>query len=345
MPIRPSSAAELRQLVEALEAPEDVRRESAIARLAVLGGRAAEHLLRAYPSATRPQSRAGMLRALEACGDPRAVPLARTALDDPSQEVASTAISVLRSHLTATSSDAARDALDALIAAALDRARTADRRIAALEALRDLPKSTVDPLGRTLAGDPDPIVRDRARTSLGPSGDAAGDSVHAIWRRAVGGQLPASPDLLRKALVACSASARLTELQRLVDVVRVEETRQQEPVRRTDWRIVRGALHQVLATRGSRLALYDLRDSLLEPDRLPVAFLAALEDIGDASCLEPLAAAYDASVHSADPWWRDHLAAAFRAIVHREGLTRRHAVVKRAMARWPQAATELMARS
>ena len=63
---------------------------------------------------------------------------------------------------------------------------------------------------------------------------------------------------------------------------------------------MRGALHQALAARDSRLALYDLRDSLLEPDRLPVAFLAALEDIGDATCLETLAAAYDASSRSGD---------------------------------------------
>jgi len=115
-------------------------------------------------------------------------------------------------------------------------------------------------------------------------------------------------------------------------------------VRREEWRAVRGLAHQALAARNSRLALYDLRDSLLEPDRLPVAFLAALEEIGDATCLEPLAAAYDASSRSGDAWWREHVAAAFRAIVLREGLTRRHASVKRALARWPDSATELMLR-
>ena len=96
---------------------------------------------------------------------------------------------------------------------------------------------------------------------------------------------------------------------------------------------------------GVTLALYDLRDSLLEPERLPVAFLAALEEIGDATCLEPLAAAYDASSRSGDAWWREHVAQAFRAIVHRDGLTRRHAAVKRALARWPEATADSMARS
>ena len=76
-----------------------------------------------------------------------------------------------------------------------------------------------------------------------------------------------------------------------------------------------------------------------------MAFLAALEEVGDATCLEPLAAAYDASAAGADPWWRDHLATAFRAIVHREGLTRRHAAVKRLTTRWPVATADLMART
>ena len=107
---------------------------------------------------------------------------------------------------------------------------------------------------------------------------------------------------------------------------------------------MRGAVHQALAARNSRLALYDLRDSLLEPDRLPVAFLAALEEIGDATCLETLAAAYEASSRSGDAWWREHVAAAFRAIMQREGLTRRHAAVKRTMARWPDAAADLIGR-
>jgi hypothetical protein len=166
-----------------------------------------------------------------------------------------------------------------------------------------------------------------------------------VWGEALNGKLPASSDALKKAVASVAGAARLTEVLRLIDVVRARENRETDPLSRAEWRAVRGALHQALATRGSRLGLYDLRESLLDPDRLPVAFIAALEEVGDASCLEPLAAAYDASSHGGDPWWRDHLAAAFRAIVHREGLTRRHAAVKRAMTRWPDAAADLMAKS
>ena len=130
-----------------------------------------------------------------------------------------------------------------------------------------------------------------------------------------------------------------------MDHLRTREQREPGAERREEWRALRGAAHQALAARNSRLALYDLRDSLLEPDRLPVAFLAALEEIGDATCLETLAAAYEASSRSGDAWWREHVAAAFRAIMHREGLTRRHAAVKRTMARWPEAAADLIGRS
>ena len=68
------------------------------------------------------------------------------------------------------------------------------------------------------------------------------------------------------------------------------------------------AAHVALANRGSRLTVYDLRESLesaVAP--LPVDFLAARE-------------------HHA--WWRAHLADAFRAIVAREKVTRRHRLVK-----------------
>ena len=165
-----------------------------------------------------------------------------------------------------------------------------------------------------------------------------------MWSEAVAGRLPGSPAPLKHALAARRTSAPLTALQHLVDHLRAREQRESAAERREEWRALRGAVHQALAARNSRLALYDLRDSLLDPDRLPVTFLAALEEIGDATCLETLAAAYEASSRSGDAWWREHVATAFRAIVGREGLTRRHAAVKRMMARWPEAAADLMAR-
>jgi len=83
---------------------------------------------------------------------------------------------------------------------------------------------------------------------------------------------------------------------------------------------------------------------------LPVEFLAALSTAGDVSCLEAVVAAYARATASADPkrpkgdsWWRDHLADAFKTIVKRERLTRRHAVVKKIEKRWGSALEELWA--
>ena len=334
MPIRPSATAEIRQLIAALGAEEEVAREAAVARLAVLGDRAVEHLLQEFPAATG-RARAGMLRAFEAAGDPRALPLVRTALQDGSAAVQIAAIGALRVLLTSNRADAARDALDAVIAVTLDRRRAAIVRIAAYEALRELPDDVRMPVRDQLAADPD------ADVSMHVAAPRQDDTT---WRDAVSGRLPAAPALLKATLAAARSTAKLTEFQRLIDHLRAHESHETDRSRREEWRAIRGAVHQALAARNSRLALYDLRDSLLGADRLPVTFLAALEEVGDASCLEPLAAAYDASSRSSDMWWREHVASAFRAIVQREGLTRRHAAVKRAMARWPEAAADLLGR-
>lgn len=336
MTIRPSSSAEIRQLIAALGGADDVERETAVARLAVIGPRAVEHLLQEF-SASSGRARAGMLRALEAAADPRTLPLARASLQDGSAAVQAAAIAVLRALLSSPRSETSRDALDALVAVALDPARAAIVRVAAYEALRDLPGALRDPIREALAADPDPDVRARVA-------GAAPRAADATWPDAVAGRLPASPAALKTALAAQRSTARLTDLQRLVDHLRSQEQRETDRARREEWRALRGSVHQALAARNSRLALYDLRDSVLDADRLPVTFLAALEEVGDASCLEPLAAAYDGSSRSSDTWWREHVATAFRAIVQREGLTRRHAAVKRTMARWPDAAAELMAR-
>jgi len=101
--------------------------------------------------------------------------------------------------------------------------------------------------------------------------------------------------------------------------------------------VVRGAVHQILASRSSRLALYDLRETLEQAKGpLPVGFLSAAAVIGDTACLTPLA---DAWVHTPadDRWWREHLADAFRSIVTREGLTRRAPALQKILAKWPAA--------
>ena len=61
-------------------------------------------------------------------------------------------------------------------------------------------------------------------------------------------------------------------------------------------------------------------------------FLAALDTLGDASCVEPVVKAYRSTK---DAWWRGHLARTFQSIVRRERLTGRHAAIKRLKERDP----------
>jgi hypothetical protein len=339
MPIQRSAGAEIRQLIDALGGSDDTRREGAIARLAVIGPRAVEHLLQEFPGATG-RARAGMLRALEALADPRSLPTARGALTDGSATVQSAAVGALRALLGSGRAATERDAFDALVAVALDRGRIAAVRLAAWDALGAVTEEAREPVRCALAADADPEIR----AGTASAGELPAPSRSAVWQDAAEGRLPASPAPLKAALAAHRSTARLTELQRLVDRIRTHEQQEADPVAREEWRAVRGAVHQALAARNSRLALYDLCDSLLTAERLPVTFLAAMEEIGDATCLDTLAAAYEHSSRSGDTWWRQHLASAFRAIVQRDGLTRRHAAIKRVLARWPDAAAELIGR-
>ena len=90
---------------------------------------------------------------------------------------------------------------------------------------------------------------------------------------------------------------------------------------------MRFAAHLVLARRKSRIALYDLRESFEAAKApLPVDALAAVTLVGDASCLEAIASAYTRSRNSA---WRRQLLETFHAVVKREKLTPRHAVIRR----------------
>lgn len=150
--------------------------------------------------------------------------------------------------------------------------------------------------------------------------------------------MPDDVDTIRREIARRGSDVPLGALLRLIERVR-EREQALPPTEARRWLGARASAHVALATRGSRVALYDLREAL-EGARapLPVEFLAALTLIGDGSCLESIAAAYtNAGGDHADDWWPRHLADAFQAIVSREGVTRRHAVAKKIEKRWPDA--------
>lgn len=329
MTIKASRSADVSTLVAALGSSDDVKRESAIARLAVIGGRAVDRLAAAYPEAAR-ETRRAILRALEAIADPRAVPVARAALREGG-DVAIAAASTLKPLLQSTDGRAATDALDALVESALDG--TAERRVrlAAFEALADLPEAVREPIAAALRNDAslEALIHD-------PS------LAEATWQDAINGQLPEDPSALRDAVTAHAELAPLGTLQKLVETVREGEARSPAAAPKGAWRQVRGTIHQALALRGSRVAVYDLRETLASTrEPLPPTFLAAVQVVGDESCLEPIAAAWTAASGADADAWRFQLESAFAAIVKREKLSQRSGVWKRIEAKFPEAARAL----
>ncbi len=315
MVIKASAAAEIRPLIDALAADDPVRREAAIARLAIIGGRAVDRLLTAYRTATHAGARIAVLRALEAIGDHRMLDVARTALSRGGDEGIAGA-AALRALLDSPHAPAAADSLDALMGVALDTRAERRLRLAAIDALQAMPEP----------------VKSRIAAALADRGPLPPDDA---WPEALEGRLPDDPAAFRELLHARAPAAAVTELRKLIDAVRAREKSAADAARPAAWRSVRGTLHQALALRGSRVALYDLRETLEDAaEPLPVSFLAALHVIGDTSCLPALAAAHARADETGS--WRGQVRDAFRAIVKREKITRRHAVMKRIVARWPQ---------
>ena len=339
MVIKASAAAEIRALVDALSGQDEVHREAAVARLAVLGPRAIERLTDAYRTSRSRETHLAILRTLEAIGHHRSAPIARAAILEGG-DVGVAAAAVLRPLLSSPHGSTAAEALDALMAAALDTRAERRLRLAALDALQDMPAAVRERLAAALRDDPIAHLH----------GDGA--RAEAVWTDAVDGRLPDDPRTLRDTFSARTGAAPLNTLRKMIDAVRAHEGTV-TAAQRDAWRGVRGALHQALALRGSRVALYDLRESLAElahddgeAPRVPVSFLAALHVLGDETCLESIAAAWARA--GADPDldtdpWRAQLASAFRAILRRQKLTRRHAALKRILARWPDA--DALARS
>jgi hypothetical protein len=196
--------------------------------------------------------------------------------------------------------------------------------VAALRALEEHPADIVAPVLHTLGGDADA----RVAAQIGqPSLDALVSDGRATEAAAL--------------LAARGTMVSITTLRRAVDAARDRE--RSEPARAAAWLHLRAELHGALARQHSRLALYDLRETLEAASApLPIGFLSAATAIGDRTCLEPLARTWLAVSAERDAWWRGQVAQTFAAVAAREGVTRQHAAVKRILARWP-ASAELIA--
>lgn len=336
MPIKKSSAPQIQRLIDDLRTTEGVRREAAVARLAVIGARVVPQVLAVVDSTEPLSTRVAALRALEGLEDQRVLEAARTRLDQ-SADLAGSALAVLKSLLP-TGLGAA--ALDSLTAAALDGQRPEALRLSVLDALADMPKRTLRPIWARLSKDPSAAIRQRVGAAPATAPRPAASSVAPIDLDAAASGTTLDPASVRRALSASGSTAPFPTLHRLIQVIREREGGLKDRVARAQWTMVRGAVHHQLASRGSRVALYDVRESLEQTDTpLPVEFLATLAEIGDASCVEPLAQAYARSAKlkvTGSEWWRQHLLSTLRAVISRERLTKRHSAIKRVMTKWPQ---------
>ena len=293
--------AELDRLLADLGRAESAPRDAAIARLRVMGVRALPHIATLVESAAPARARAAALSVLEGFDDGRTIALARTALQDADADVALSAVGVLRGWLTR---EDGTQALEAITSAALDKRRDGSVRLAALDALSELPPELVAP------------IRERAPVDTGDRPALDEPTSLGAWLAEHGATAPFS------ALHAAVAGAR--------------EREQTESLsrRRDEWTRMRGAAHLALAHRGSRVALYDLREAFdVAGQPLPADFLAAAARVADESCLEPMARAWAGA--KGEPWWRSRLMETAADVVARLKLTGRHATLKRIRVKWP----------
>lgn len=329
MSIRPSLSADVARLIAELTSGEPQRRDMAVARLAVIGPRATTALVQVANDTTQgDDTRIASFEALEAIGDGRAIAAATAAITGSSEAVAASAVGVL-GRLARDKDARGTRAFEHLASLALSAERATALRLAALTALEGQPERLLRPIYAALAKDPASKVV--ARVTRRQAG--AVESLAALIDKG----LPSDPDIVAAIARDDGEKAPLPVLKRAVDAVRARQERATEAAMREKWAIVRGLLHQHLASRGSRLAVYDLREALeAATGPLPVGFLSAAAVVGDVSCLTPVARAWVESAPD-DRWWRDHLAEAFSAIVAREAITRRHQVLKLILERWPSA--------
>lgn len=310
--IRATSDAEVRALIDALDQSPPARRESAIARLSILGSRAVGRLVSAYESTTDRTRQLAILRVLQTTADERALPVARRGLH-AGGDLAVAAVALLRALLEQGSGATHAGALDLLLAVSNDGGMERRIRAAAVDALTSAP--------------------DDIRDAIGHRFDGVGSEEDVVWEDAGEGRLPEEPAALMEALDGRAARAPLPVVLRIIEALRTRERTAGAAHR--EWQAVRGALHQVAAARRSRIALYDLRETI-EAARtpLPASFLSAVQEIGEPSCLEALASAY-ARAGAREMRWQRQLSEAFHGLARQLGLTRRHAAMRRALALAP----------
>jgi HEAT repeat protein len=378
VPILPSAGTRIQELLRRLESPATAERESAVARLTLLGPRVIPHIQDLLGKAKAP-GRLAALEVLEGVGEVHAFASVLPLVTDANEDVARRAIqisagfpdprtaealgAVLSSGSPSRRSDAARslgrlhrvglvEAVLPLLGLLLDKGQEDSLRLQALESLSSLDRRTLLPALEVLTRDPSPaVVRAARELTTRLSGVRSSKPVAGAARDV----LADFPTLLSRLESAhTSATEVATILETLVErrspallpvlVRRLEALGAGATAGRTEAAArARARLHLALGALGSRLALYDLREMLMaRPVYAARDLLAAVELVGEGSFVEVLA-----ELAADEPRLVQTTAAAFRAIAGREKLRRTSRPVKALGPRhkaalellWPEAAS------
>jgi hypothetical protein len=344
VPIVPSRSARTQALLGRLGSARPAERDSAIAGLTLLGTRVLLPLGAFLPGAS-PAARLAALEVLERIDDPAALRLLLTLARDDDERVALRALEAAGGRpdprsveaLTALLSargplvrreGAARalarleasgpvEALEPLAERLLDEREEPGLRVAILDRLltREPPLAprTLRPLLKRLASSSEPELAARARSTGGEAIEdrLAGDLTSPT--------LSAEAAARTIAALARRGATAIPAVQRALDRL--------GPLRlRADAASLgaRATLHEALAALGSRVALFDLRETIAAHPRAAMpALLRAASRIGDTSLVPALAraAAEDATL-------LDECAGALAAIVARERLRKSSAALR-----------------
>jgi hypothetical protein len=342
--IRRSAAARTQELLDALASSEATIRDAAAARLGTIGPRAVAHLTERFHASSSAVERVTILKILESIRDRRALGLAIDLMAAPTRDpaVVSAAIGLLGTFLD----DEGTLAIEALGAIVVDQERPELERVAAWRVLERMPERILAPLRKRLSRDCSAAMRQTAGAPPAEIAAAITPLDPVEWLESAARGAAADPAVIVASLAGTVAKVPLSTLHRLTEITRTRQDEQTAAADRQEWLVARGAVHLALAQRGSRVAVYDVRDSVERAQTpLPDTFTTALALVGDADCLEPLADAVartTAGARGSEHEWRDRLIETGRAIVARERVTRRHPVARRLLRKLPDVAGLLL---
>jgi HEAT repeat protein len=351
VPILPSAGKRIKEWLRRLESPVPAERESAVARLTLLGPRTLPHL-EEFLGEAHAAGRLAALDLIERLGEARALPavLGLTTSDDdqvarralevaagfPEPQTARALRAVLAGAPSTRRAAAAQalgqlhrlglvDAVEPLLDLVLDAEEDEAIRLGALEALSSLDARALRPALLALGKDKSPVLV-RAAALLGgrrsagkiaePSSSAEADVSTLLARLTSPRTSPAEVETVVAALVERRSPALLALLGR-----RLTEIGGGAPTRATAQ--AKARIHLALAALGSRIALHDLRELLkARPVHAALDLLTAAGRAGDASLVPALAA-----LAADEPLLAEAAAPALRAIVEREKLRRTSRVI------------------